>query len=167
MFEIAVVVVCAAIGIVLGLILGNCLGRIDVFYVNPHKDTNQEPLLREEVPPIPERLKRCPCGGRAVLFGDALMNSVNCEVCNSSVMYIGDDLDLVAAWNAGLRGVIIRYRGGDYLEDNDDDGLGGNCGHKCVVCDRHFLGSKARTVCKGCVSRCDRVVPITPDTKLS
>ena len=58
-------------------------------------------------------LVACRCGGKASVFGEAMMSSVSCSSCDEHVMFVGymselhkkhGVLGIREAWNAGLRG---------------------------------------------------------------
>ena len=60
----------------------------------------------------------CDCGSPARYFGEALMCSVSCEVCDAFLMDVGEDLNIRERWNNGERGVIGDF-GGVSIDNNN------------------------------------------------
>lgn len=50
-------------------------------------------------------INKCPCGGIARIFGEALMSHIQCEICKASLIGIGI-IDIKDRWNNGERGAI-------------------------------------------------------------
>ena len=54
-----------------------------------------------------EGITKCKCGGTARIFGEALMQVIDCEDCSEKVWGVALDKDIKELWNAGVRGEYI------------------------------------------------------------